>query len=60
MAGDNITIGDNHGGYLGYRDIANKSRITHDGAINVVVNDWNDITSTNGNQNLNSPGIYSQ
>jgi hypothetical protein len=44
----------NHGGYLGSRDIANKSRIIHDGAINVVVDDWNNITTTKGNQNLNS------
>ena len=57
MAGENITTGDNHGGYLGYRDTANKSRITHDGAINVVVDDWNNIATTNGNQNLNSTGI---
>jgi hypothetical protein len=60
MAGENITIGDNHGGYLGYRDIANKSRITYDGAINVVVDDWNNITRIDGNHNLNSIGICSQ
>ena len=60
MAGENITTGDNHGGYLGYRDIANKSRITYDGAIDVVVDDWNNITRIDGNQNLNSKGICSQ
>jgi hypothetical protein len=54
VAGELITIGDNHGGYMGYRNIDNKSRISDDGAISVVVDDWHNITTTNGNQNLNS------
>jgi hypothetical protein len=53
VTGQRISIGDNHGGYLGYRDIANKSRITHDGAINVVVDDWSNNITANENQNLN-------
>jgi hypothetical protein len=58
--GETIMIGDNHGGYMGYRDKDNKSRITYDGAINVVVSDWNNITMTNASQNLNPTGICSQ
>jgi hypothetical protein len=45
---------------MGYRDKDNKSRITYDGAINVVVGDWNNITTTNASQNLNPTGICSQ
>ena len=32
-----VTIGDNHRGYPGYREIMNKSRIINNGAINVIV-----------------------
>jgi Alpha/beta hydrolase of unknown function (DUF900) len=50
-SGNIITSGDNHRGYLGYRDNGTKS-ITNDGAIDVVVKSWN-IKPTNENVNLN-------
>jgi hypothetical protein len=34
-------IGDNHRGYLGYRNQADNSTIIDDGAINIVVDRWN-------------------
>ena len=37
----NITIGDNHRGYLGYRNVTDNSTITDDGAIDVIVKSWN-------------------
>jgi hypothetical protein len=46
-----ITTGDNHRGYLGYRDNGTKL-ITNDGAIDVIVKSWN-IEPTNENVNLN-------
>ena len=49
--GNTTTTGDNHRGYLGYRDSGNKST-TNDGAIDVVVKSWN-IKATNENVNLN-------
>jgi|SRR5918999_559509 pimeloyl-ACP methyl ester carboxylesterase len=56
--GQTITMGDNHGGYIGYRDIADKSRITHDGTINIVVDNWNNKTTTiTAKQSLNMMGI---
>ena len=33
MNDQTITIGDNHRGYLGYRNITDNSTITYDGAI---------------------------
>jgi Alpha/beta hydrolase of unknown function (DUF900) len=54
MAGDLITMGDNHGGYMGYRDIDNRSRIFDDGAISMVIDDWSNNPTANGNQNMNS------
>lgn len=56
IVGQNITTGDNHGGYMGYRDVANKSRITHDGAIDVVVDNWNKNITIVEDQNLNMKG----
>jgi pimeloyl-ACP methyl ester carboxylesterase len=50
----NITIelGDNHGGYLGFR---NNTRLIDDGAMNLVVDDWNNVASgININENLQS------
>jgi hypothetical protein len=57
-AGDNITIGDNHRGYLGYRDNMTKS-IINDGAINVVVDGWNNNNnkSTTKTNHLNSSSV---
>jgi hypothetical protein len=40
-----ITIGDNHRGYLGYRNITDNSKITDDGAINLIVENWNNEIS---------------
>ena len=50
IVGQNITVGDNHRGYLGYR--YNETKIIDDGAINVVVSSWNNAPLTNINQNL--------
>ena len=55
--GQTVTIGDNHGGYMGYRDIDNKSRITHDGAIDVVVDRWNNTSTISENQDSNMTGM---
>lgn len=38
-----IKIGDNHGGYFGFRDSANKTKLVDDGAINVVVKTWENL-----------------
>jgi hypothetical protein len=54
-SGDNITIGDNHRGYLGYRDNMTKS-IINDGAINVVVDSWNNKPTAKTNH-LNSSSV---
>lgn len=49
--GNVTTTGDNHRGYLGYRDNETKL-ITNDGAIDIVVKSWN-IEPTIENANLN-------
>jgi pimeloyl-ACP methyl ester carboxylesterase len=36
-----VTIGDNHGGYIGFRNLNNTSLLADDGAIGVVVAHWN-------------------
>ncbi len=55
--GQTITIGDNHRGYLGYRSPDDNSIIINDGAINIVVDNWIDRTSTNASPNLESSSI---
>jgi hypothetical protein len=40
-------IGDNHRGYLGYRNPYHNSTIINDGAIDIVVDNWIDRISTN-------------
>jgi hypothetical protein len=35
-----VGIGDNHGGYIGFRDSNNINQLENDGAINVVVEKW--------------------
>ena len=40
-------IGDNHRGYLGYRNPDDNLTIINDGAIDIVVDNWIDRTSTN-------------
>jgi hypothetical protein len=51
-----ITTGDSHRGYLGYRNVNENSTITDDGAIDIVVNKWNNETS-NPSPNLESKSI---
>jgi hypothetical protein len=46
--------GDNHRGYLGYRNPDDNSTIIDNGATNIVVDNWIDRTSTNTNSNSNS------
>ena len=36
----NVDIGDNHAGYIGFRDPNNSSSLVDDGAIDIVVRDW--------------------
>jgi hypothetical protein len=50
--GQNITVGDNHRGYLGYR--FNETQINDDGAINLVVSSWNNKPLIINNHNLSS------
>jgi hypothetical protein len=38
-----IVRGDNHGGYFGFRDVENNTRLVDDGAISIVVDNWNRI-----------------
>jgi hypothetical protein len=40
-----IARGDNHGGYFGFRDTENDTRLVDDGAMNVVVDNWSGINS---------------
>lgn len=40
-----VTIGDNHRGYLGYRNVTSNSTIIDDGAIDIVVHSWNNKTT---------------
>ena len=51
-----ITTGDNHRGYLGYRNVTDNSKIIDDGAINLIVENWNNDTS-NTSQNSQSSSI---
>jgi pimeloyl-ACP methyl ester carboxylesterase len=53
-----IKIGDNHKGYLGYRNATNNTTIIDDGAIDIVVDNWNNIKPTsNINPKFNSSSI---
>jgi pimeloyl-ACP methyl ester carboxylesterase len=40
-SGVEVGIGDNHAGYIGFRDSINKKILIDDGAIGVVVSNWN-------------------
>jgi pimeloyl-ACP methyl ester carboxylesterase len=51
-----ITTGDNHRGYLGYRNVTDNSKIIDDGAINLFVKNWNNELS-NSSPNLESSTI---
>jgi Alpha/beta hydrolase of unknown function (DUF900) len=46
-----LVRGDNHGGYFGFRDSVNHTKLVDDGAINIVVDNWRNVTS-GINQNL--------
>jgi pimeloyl-ACP methyl ester carboxylesterase len=35
-----VDIGDNHAGYIGFRDPVNRNSLANDGAMNIVVSDW--------------------
>lgn len=52
LVGQNITVGDNHRGYLGYR--VNETKINDDGAINLVVSNWNNKPLIINNHNFSS------
>ena len=41
-----VGIGDNHAGYIGFRNAINHNTLVDDGAMNVVVNNWNNSTAT--------------
>lgn len=43
-AGLPIVRGDNHGGYFGFRDTINHTKLVDDGAINIVVDNWRNVT----------------
>jgi Alpha/beta hydrolase of unknown function (DUF900) len=55
--GQTITTGDNHRGYLGYRNVTNNSTVTDDGAINLIVESWNNNETSNASSNLESSTI---
>ena len=38
-----VDIGDNHGGYIGFRDLNNINQLKDDGAINIVVKNWKNL-----------------
>lgn len=40
-----IVRGDNHGGYFGFRDPENNTRLVDDGAMDVLVDNWSDVKS---------------
>ena len=52
-----ITTGDNHRGYLGYRNATDNSTITDDGAINLIVDNWNINKTSNASPNVESSTI---
>ena len=57
VEGQPITTGDNHRGYLGYRNVTNNSTITDDGAINLIVENWSNNETSNASPNLESSTI---
>jgi len=44
--GSEVSIGNNHAGYIGFRDATNHNTLVDDGAMNVVVSNWNNSTAT--------------
>ena len=47
--GSIVGIGENHAGYIGFRDSTNNKLLTDDGAMGVVVNNWKNSTITKKN-----------
>jgi pimeloyl-ACP methyl ester carboxylesterase len=47
--GSTVGIGDNHAGYIGFRNPTNNKVLTDDGAMGVVVNNWENSTLTKKN-----------
>lgn len=45
-----IRIGDNHGGYIGFRNAAENANLLDDGAMDIVVYNWKNITPLPINQ----------
>lgn len=45
-SGSEVGIGDNHAGYIGFRDATNHNILLDDGAMNVIVSNWNNSTAT--------------
>jgi hypothetical protein len=41
--GETVSVGDNHIGYIGFRNATETTKLVDDGAINVVVDTWNKI-----------------
>ena len=41
-----VGIGDNHAGYIGFRDPTNHNILLDDSTMNVVVSNWNNSTAT--------------
>ena len=54
-----IRIGDNHGGYLGFRDPTNNSNLLDDGSMDIVVSNWKNITPLPINQPIELTSICS-
>ena len=46
-------IGDNHNGYMGFRNSTDNSKLDDDGAIDAVVDNWKNKTTINNHPNLN-------
>ena len=44
--GSEVGIGYNHAGYIGFRDPTNHSSLVDDGAMNMVISNWNNSTAT--------------
>lgn len=54
--GNTITTGDNHRGYLGYRDNGTKL-VTNDGVIDVIVHEWRNKSISVANENMTSSSL---
>ncbi|MGB9169797.1 MAG: alpha/beta hydrolase [Nitrososphaeraceae archaeon] len=41
--GEPVSLGDNHIGYLGFRNATDNAKLVDDGSINIVVDNWNNV-----------------